>query len=132
MNEFIDKAKKQDSRNSFEKYDGNLSAIPEELRSFYKNFNPVDVEVSMKDTSVRFFPVDKLNVLQNDYKLPNTCFVFASSNGDPIYIEEGKIKSGVFGKEGFIPEVLAESFLQYISMIDFTAAALDLDVPPIN
>lgn len=118
INEFVDKAKKQDCRNIFEKYDGDLSVIPKDLRSFYRNFNPIDVEVSMKEISVHFFPIDALDVLKTDYKLPDTCFVFASANGDPIYIEDGKIKSGVFGKKGFIPEILAESFLQYIEMID--------------
>lgn len=118
IKEFVDKAQKQDGRNVFASYSGDLSNVPQELKEFYRDYNPVDVEVSIKDAAVRFFPVTQLDDAQKEYELGNSCFVFASSNGDPIYMENGKIASGVFGKNGFFPETLANAFSEYLGFID--------------
>ncbi|GHV51349.1 hypothetical protein FACS1894216_05230 [Synergistales bacterium] len=81
----------QDSRNRFEKYDGNLDIVPYEFKPFYREYNPVDVEVASEIGDVRFCPADDLAELQSEYAYLNAQFVFATTNGDPIFFHEGQI-----------------------------------------
>mgnify|MGYP002510562429 CR=1 FL=1 len=88
---FVSKAVAQDKRNKFIKYDGELNFIPSEARDFYQNFNPVDVEIGMNGSSVRFYPVLELINLQKEYDYLHVQFVFATCNGDPIFLHQDKI-----------------------------------------
>lgn len=73
--------------------------IPKSLIRFYKQANPIDVEVVLDDlTSVKFFPVNALEDLQSEYDLSKDSFVFASREGDPILIKEQKIYTQYMGK----------------------------------
>ena len=51
--EFVKKAVLQNDRNVFSKYDGNLDCVPDSLKAFYKESNPVNAEINY----IRFFPV---------------------------------------------------------------------------
>lgn len=68
---FVEAAKKQNDKNLFEKYEGKIDFIPEILQDFYKEANPLDVEVVMKGSSIRFYPAEELLNLQHDYELGN-------------------------------------------------------------
>lgn len=118
FSDFVKKAIKQDPRNRFESFAGDLAFIPEVLQAFYKEYNPVDVEVKINDAYVRFFPVGELQNLQEEYGLGKECFVFASCNGEPIYLKENIVYTCLFGKKGIIEEVVSESLKYYLAKID--------------
>lgn len=116
--DFVKKSKDQDSRNVFEPCNELIAIIPEIMKDFYKYSNPIDVEVTINDSSVRFFPVDELSGLQEEYKLGTEKFVFASCDGDPIYLDNNKVCSGVFGSKGFIPEILSDDIFGYLDKLN--------------
>lgn len=118
IQEFVFKAKKQDKRNIFEKTTKDVSNIPNVLRVFYREANPVDVEISMDGNSVKFYPLDELLLLQDDYKLNNDCFIFATCNSDPIFLKEGIVYSCYHGAKGTEKEFVADSFETFLDLID--------------
>lgn len=104
-----------DHRNVFAECD-NVDVLPKYLQEFYKECNPIDVEVSLSGIgTVRFYSAEELDGLQKDYLLPADCFVFATCNSDPIFVRDGKVFSTV--PERFVPELLAENFLQFLELI---------------
>lgn len=110
-NDFVQKALAFDSRNQFGKsYD--VSNIPEDLREFYSQCNPVDVEVEYNDIPMQFVAKYDLESIQKDYKLPNNAYCFATINGDPIFLMDGKIYRSLADK--FMPELLANNFDTFI------------------
>ena len=116
--DFVKKSIEQDERNIFEPSDDTLEIIPEIMKDFYKYYNPIDVEVTINDASVHFFPVNELEDLQEEYNLGKDKYVFASCNGDPVYLENNKVCSGVFGSKGFIPEILADDIYIYLDKLN--------------
>ena len=118
FSDFAKKALKQDSRNRFEHFDGDISFIPTVLQAFYENNNPVDVEVKINNAYVRFFSVEELQSLQQEYELGEECFVFASCNGEPIYLKQESVYTCLFGKTGIIEEKVSESFEEYLNKTD--------------
>ena len=48
IEEFVKKAKEQDSRNYFEPFEGDMFNIPPDIKEFYIRANPVDVEIRTK------------------------------------------------------------------------------------
>lgn len=113
---FVEKAILQDKRNKFKK-SSKIKDVPKELVDFYLLNNPVDVEVSMKGRIVAFFDYKVLPKIQKEYNLEDR-FVFASCNGEPIYINDGKIFTCTFGKKGMKETKLADSFDSYLGLID--------------
>lgn len=115
--DFVKKAMKQDSRNKFEVFNGDISFVPEVMRLFYKDNNPKDVEVKIDGSYVRFSPIEDILVLQQEYDLGKENFVFASTNGEPIYLKKEKVYTCLFGKEGIIEEKIADSLNDYLQKI---------------
>ena len=89
--DFAEKAVKQDRRNIFTKYDGNLDIVPDMLKSFYRDYNPVDVEINGEIGAVRFCPAEGLDDLQHEYAYIGAQFILATCNSDPIFYSDGKI-----------------------------------------
>ena len=118
FSDFAKKALKQDSRNRFEHFDGDISFIPTVLQAFYENNNPVDVEVKINNAYVRFFPVEELQSLQQEYELGEECFVFASCNGEPVYLKGNKVYTCLFGKMGIAEEKLSDNLKDYFGKVD--------------
>ena len=87
FSKFVEKAVLYDKRNIFSKYEGSLNGLPEVLQDFYRENNPIDVEVN----NVRFYSVEDLVDLQAEYSYLNAQFVFATCNGDPIFIHDGHV-----------------------------------------
>lgn len=114
-NDFVRCAILEDKRNVFVKCGEVVSCLPEALRGFYCEFNPVDVEITLQSIgSVKLFPVSELSELQKDYELSPKCFVFATSDGDPIFLLEGKVYTSL--PEVFNPELIADSFNKFLEM----------------
>lgn len=111
---FVRCAIQEDDRNVFRE-NNDVSGLPESLTSFYGKYDPIDVEITFPDIgAVKFFPVEELVDLQTDYQLPQGCFVFATCNGDPIFVSEGKVMTSL--PEVYRPEVLATSFDEFLNM----------------
>lgn len=114
---FVTAVQNQDKRNIFKTFSGDVSSVPKDLQEFYINSNPIDVEIRMDNHSqIRFYSVDCLSAIKEEYKLPGSVFFFATMNGDPIYYKEGKIYAEVHGGVSK-PELLANSFTEYIQFV---------------
>lgn len=116
---FIEKVKKQDDRNVFgypEKDSEHM--LPKNLKSFYEYTNPIDVEVVLEDLcSIKLYPLEDLGNLQIEYDLNSDNFVFATLEGDPIFIKEKKIYIAPHGIGEWIPQLLSESFDEFLAYI---------------
>ena len=88
---FALKAIELNRQNKFEKCNENINIVPDDFKEFYRNYNPVDVEIEIDNAIVRFYPVINLSELQVEFSYINAQFIFASCNGDPIFYEAGKI-----------------------------------------
>lgn len=113
---FVQKALAQDKRNYFAPYDGPVDFIPAAFQAFYRDADPKDVEIrSDAFGSVRFFPAAELPQQQDAYKMTPKMFVFASVNGDPIFLSGETVYSYAHGCRGAPWEMLAKdlpSFFQ--------------------
>ena len=107
--EFVEKAIAQDSRNIFAKYDGNLDVVPENLRIFYKEKNPFDVEINFTG----FISADKLTAVKTEYSYLNAQFVFATCNGDPVFLHDGCVYTVPHGIKEPQWELLAKDIETY-------------------
>lgn len=114
---FVVKAKAQDKKNIFTKYDGNLSFVPNELKIFYQKMNPVDVELDCDGISVHFWPATELEALQSEYAYLDVKFVFATCNGDPIFLNEGKIYICPHGVHDPKHKLVAQNIEDYLSTL---------------
>lgn len=109
---FIKAAMAEDSRNVF----GILTdsgPVPSAMTDFYLLCNPIDVEISYPELgAVRFCPRDELSSLSSEYELGNGAFVFASCNGDPLFLMNGEVYTTLHGI--FKPEFVASSFDEFL------------------
>ena len=112
------KAVNQDKRNVFGVSYPSMKYVPESMRQLYSVANPLDVEVQIDGNSVIFFPYEQLIEIKDDYNLGDDNFVFASCNGDPIYLYEGKVYTQCHGIRNPQKELLAESIENYLDMMD--------------
>ena len=115
--DFVTAVQKQDKRNIFKPFSGDVSSIPDEFQEFYKNNNPVDVEIRLDNHSqIRFYSIDSLPAIKEEYGLPESVFFFATNNGDPIYHQDRKIYTEAHGGISKL-ELLSNSFAEYIQFI---------------
>lgn len=117
LNDFINRAITQDKRNTFGEGNSDVS-VPSLLLEFYNKANPIDVEVNMDGNAVRFFPIEELDRIQKEYLMGKERFVFASCNGDPIYVLGDKIYKCCHGTKKIKDEFLAENLSKFYSLID--------------
>jgi len=117
IDEFVKKAHKQDSRNFFEPYDGDVSNIPSDIKDFYLMANPVDVEIrTRKFGNVRFFSIGQIRNLHKEYSFMNKdSFIFASTNGDPLFIENSNYF--ITYESRYNPEYLSNSFSVFLDIL---------------
>lgn len=110
---FIAFAVAEDSRNRFGKTTC-VKGVPDALHGFYTNCNPIDVEINYPGLgALRFYGIDELKKLHSDYSLPSTHFVFATCNGDPVFLNNDVVYISLPGK--YTPELLASSFEDFIN-----------------
>ena len=113
---FVEKAIKQDKRNVFSSYKGILMNTPSEFHEFYKEYNPVDVEIKTKKMgNIWFCPAERLDEIKSQYSFyPNSVFIFATCNADPIFMEYGKIYTSY--ESHYLPELLADSLNTFLDL----------------
>ena len=117
IEDFVKKSIMQDKRNVFEEASLDES-IPSILKEFYQKANPVDVEITMNGNAIRMVPAAELADIQCDYQLGDERFVFATCNGDPIYVYMNKIYTCCHGTSEIDDELMAEDFSLFLDMID--------------
>lgn len=113
---FVSKAIKEDSRNTFSVCTEELNLIPNEAKDFYQNYNPLDVEIGMNGSSVKFYPVSELEELQSDYQYLGVDFVFATCDGDPIFLHEKKVYMCPHDVDNPKWEKMADGFRDFFSL----------------
>lgn len=112
-NDFVRKATAEDSRNRFSE-GVSVAIVSPELSAFYACFDPSDVEVFYPGIgTIKWCSSDELETIQGEYSLRQGDCIFATCNGDPIFIHEGKIM--MTSHDVYRPELLAESFDGFIS-----------------
>ena len=109
FSKFVERAVQYDKRNTFSKYYGDLTGLPDVLKDFYRESNPIDVEFN----NIHFFPVEELNDLQEEYSYLTAQFVFATCNGDPIFLHDGCVYTAPHGVEDPKWELLSTSVDTY-------------------
>jgi hypothetical protein len=117
---FIENIKCQDERNKFgTTSESDVDFLPNSLKELYINANPKDVEIVLENlTSIKLYPLHQLIDLQKEYKNVDG-FVFATHEGDPIFIMDGKVFRAVHGSGTSIldKETLADSIDNFIEFI---------------
>ena len=87
--------------------------IPE----FYQVVNPVNVEFEFNDGMVKLEPFESLMALNEQYRYVASDCVFATCNGDPIYIRDGKIYTCIHGSKRIVEEKFAESIKELFEQV---------------
>jgi hypothetical protein len=112
---FINLIETQDERNIIKKVYRQVFDIPNQLTEFYNQYEPDEVEILINDLSaVNLYPYDYLNQLQNEYKLGDKYFIFATKNSDPIAIFNEKVVAKAHDSQNSGFEILAENFDEYV------------------
>ena len=106
---FFEKLQKMDSRIKYKKVEKKLSCEGIIIPEFYQVLNPVNVELEFNDGVIKLEPFEGLIALNEEYQYVNADCVFATCNGDPIYIRAGKIYTCVHGSKRVVEEKMAES-----------------------
>lgn len=111
--DFIKRAIAEDSRNRFTE-GANVSIVPAQMIAFYQECNPSDVEINYPNLgALCFCPIERLHTLQEEYDYSPDNFVFATCNGDPVFLKDGKVCISLHGV--YRPEQLADSFEKFIA-----------------
>lgn len=105
---FFEKLQRANPEIKFAKVDRKLCG-KFKIPAFYQVLNPVNVEFEFNDGIVKLEPFESLRILNEQYQYVTSDCVFATCNGDPIYIREGKIYTCVHGSKRVIEEKLADS-----------------------
>ena len=117
--DFVTKITARSERNKFAPYSGNLDFVPNEMRAFYRNSNPVHVVIGYYGVNINLCPVEELQELQKEYEYLNVQFVFATCNGDPIFLNSDGVYTCAHGISEPQYEKKASSFDEYLkSFID--------------
>ena len=91
--------------------------IPGDFVSLYLEYDPLDVELPYEGNSLIMVPYQKLESYLNDYELDKKSLVFATCNGDPLFINDSKIYTFAHGIEKPTWELLNESAEQFFLAI---------------
>lgn len=120
---FAHTAMAQDSRNHFSRYKGDMKSIPPALHTFYREYDPEDVEVEYGGNVIRFIPAQRLSQVKQEYGYLDADIVIATINGDPVFMKRGKVYTCPHGTRqpkieksaDTIGEFLREIILEVIS-----------------
>lgn len=115
--EFVNKVISEDSRNVFGKVTDNANLPDDSFPELYKYYDPIDVEFEFNSGIIHLAPFSEIAELQNEYSYVNADCVFATCNGDPIFIKDGKVFTCLHGTAKVIYEELASSFDEFINEI---------------
>ena len=102
-----------DKRNKFKRTNNPNINLP----SFYHSYDPYDVEIDYDCMIIRFCQISKLESLNKEYGYLNVDLVFATNNGDPIFVGKGKIYTCEHGSNNPEFEKIANNFDEFLKKI---------------
>lgn len=114
---FFEKLKAEDNRVEYTEvqkrteYEGLITP------QFYETIDPINVEFEFNDGIVRLEPLEGLSVLNEQYGYVGADCVFATCNGDPIYVKNGKVYTCVHGSKRIIEEEIASSVDSFFEIV---------------
>lgn len=114
--DFVSRAMQQDARNIFSVLKIVPDIVPQSLRTFYNECNPVDVEIDTEIYgAVRFYGADELERLREEYYFyPKDVFIFATCNGDPFFLgKDAKIYTSLASR--YCPEKISDNFEDFLT-----------------
>lgn len=106
---FFRKLKMEDPRIEYEESDKGLSCGRLKIPQFYKTINPINVEFEFNDGIIRLEPFERLPDLNKGYAYTGADCVFATCNGDPVYLKNEKLYTCTHGSKRVIEEEIASS-----------------------
>lgn len=106
---FFEKLRVEDSRIEYSETCRGLECEGLKIPQFYKTINPVNVEFEFNDGIIRLEPFEGLLVLNEQYGYTVADCVFATCNGDPIYVKNEKVYTCTHGSKRVIEEEIAAS-----------------------
>ena len=116
--DFVKSVIKQDARNKFVKPETIPKEFPNSCIEFYGKYDPVDVEVILSDlTSVKFCSLSSIDEINSIYDLGKDCFIFATWEGDPIFIKGDHVYTWTHGSTNMNFDKIADSFEKYIEVL---------------
>ena len=113
--DFVSRVVQQDARNIFSASKIASDIVPLSLRTFYRECNPVDVEIDTeKYGAIRFYGVDELERIREEYYFyPKDVFIFATCNGDPFFMgEDNQVYTSL--ENEYRPEKVADNFTAFL------------------
>lgn len=106
---FFERLKTEDPRIEYREVHNESGYKKMKVPQFYKIINPVNVEFEFNDGIIRLEPFEGLPVLKEQYDYVGADCVFATCNGDPIYVKNEKVYTCIHGAKCVIEEKIAES-----------------------
>lgn len=106
--DFFNKLKTVDSRIEFSLVERKLDSL-EAIPNFYNIINPQNVEFEFNDGIIRLASYEELALLKKYYPYISDVCIFATCNGEPVYIKNSMVYTCVYGGGRIIEEKLAES-----------------------
>lgn len=114
---FFEKLKMEDARIEYREVHNVLEYGNLKIPQFYEEIDPVNVEFELNDGIVRLEPFGGLPILNEHHGYVKADCVFASCNGDPIYVKNNKVYSCIHGSKRIIEEEIAESVDALFEMV---------------
>lgn len=114
---FFEKLKAKDPRIEYMETYKEPECRKLDIPQFYKTIDPVNVEFEFNDGIVKLEPIKNLMDLNKQYRYAEADCVFATCNGDPIYVKNKKIFTCTHGSERIIEEQIAASMDSFFEMV---------------
>ncbi len=106
---FFNKLKDVDSRTEFRMVENSKILDGKNIPAFYSVINPINVEFEYNDGIIRLEPIENFDNLMKEYDYVQTDCIFASCNGEPIYLKDKKVFTCIRGSKRIIEEEIASS-----------------------
>lgn len=106
---FFNKLKDVDPRIDFQMVENSKILDGGNIPAFYSVINPINVEFEYNDGIIRLEPIENFDNLKKEYDYVQTDCIFASCNGEPIYLKDKKVFTCIRGSKRIIEEEIASS-----------------------
>lgn len=84
---------------------------------FYNYYDPIDVYVLYDNNEIHFIPYEKIDEVTKEYSFIKCNYVFATCNGDPIFIMDNKVYTCAHGTKNPKYELLSNSFDEFLDIL---------------
>ena len=88
-----------------------------ELPAFYQYYDPVDVEFDSSMGCIKMVPIGELESVTEQYSYVDPDVVFATSNGDPLFIKNKMVFCCTHGSKNPKLNMLANTFDAFLKSI---------------